>query len=127
MSLDVQKFVHSPLYVDAVQVTSVNMDEVAKWCGGKVMNDEAGKVEESYIKVEVIRPQRLRQSQAFIDDWVLKTAKGYKVYTPRAFAKDFSLVVESDPQAVQQLEALFEIPVNTTLEVHDSVMSVKTV
>jgi len=123
VSLDVQKFVHSPLYVDAVQVSLDNIIDVAKWCQGTVVTDEA----ETHIKVTVIRPQKVRQTQAFVNDWVLKTAKGYKVYTPRAFSRDFSLVVESDPKAVELLEAIFEVPENTVLEVQDSFMSVKTV
>lgn len=87
------KFVRRPFYIDAVQVTEENIEEVAKWCGGDVRtNSDARK----YIKVRVHRPFGDRQTQAFIGDWVLYSVSGYKVYTPRAFANAFEEAVLKD-------------------------------
>jgi len=84
---------HVPLYVDAVQVTEENMNEVADWCGGQVRpaKDEKSR---PYIWVNVLKPMTSRQSQAFPNDWVLKTKAGYKIYTPNAFENLFVEVTE---------------------------------
>ena len=88
MALAFKRFMHIPLYVDAVQVTAENMPDVAKWCGGKVSStDDAN--QNQYVKVFVTKPLRSRQTMAFVDDWVLKTPSGFKVYTPKAFVKAF--------------------------------------
>ena len=38
-----------------------------------------------------------RQAQAHVNDWVLYTERGYKVYTPRAFENSFDEYI--DPNA----------------------------
>lgn len=88
------KFARKPFFVDAVQVTHANIDEVAKWCGGDVrsMAQDAGPDQMKavfYIKVRVTRPLNVRQTQAFVGDWVLYAGTGYKVYTDAAFHKSF--------------------------------------
>jgi len=96
---------HVPLYVVGVEVTSENMAEVAKWCEG-TMSEVNGI---PYIKVATIRPLRVRQTQAFVGDHVLKTQVGLKCYTPKAFARAFVQAQEdqSDPKAVELLERIF--------------------
>lgn len=97
-----QRFVRMPFYVDAIQVTSENMERVARWCNGDVRTsskpdrdlqnlEEGGNgfVPEKYIKVRVVRPANDRQSMAFVGDWILYAGTGYKVYTDRAFQKSF--------------------------------------
>ena len=92
------KFVRKPFYVDAVQVTSANIEDVAKWCGGTVKESkpdkdiENGRVPEKFIQVTVYRPMSDRQKMAFVNDWVLFAGKGYKVYTNPAFQKTFELI-----------------------------------
>jgi hypothetical protein len=90
--LETKKFIHAPLYVDAVQVTAENMKEVTKWCGGSVISTFVDGSEESveFIKVPVLRAQRVRQTQAFVGDWVLYTGVGFKSFTPSAFEKTFT-------------------------------------
>lgn len=86
------RYARKPFYIDAVQVTAANMDEVAEWCMGDVKNqfkkdsDEEGR---PYIKVRVHRPLNERQTMAFVGDWVLYANKGYKVYTASAFERNF--------------------------------------
>jgi len=86
MSLDINRYTHVALYVEAVQVTAANLAEVAAWAGGTVQTDPE---KQEYIKVATIRPLRDRQTQAYVGDWVLKTAVGLKVYTNKAFHRGF--------------------------------------
>ena len=83
------KFVRRPLYVDAVRVNENNMAEVAEWCSGEVLTDAD---EGPYVKVRVYRPLTVRQSKAFVGDWVLLSGTSFKVYTPKAFDKSFEKV-----------------------------------
>ena len=86
MPLVTESFAHTPLFVDAVQVTDENMAELAVWCDGTQATNELGLF---YVKVNVIRPLRTRQTMAFAGDWVLRTNTGFKVYTNNAFKKSF--------------------------------------
>lgn len=83
------KFARKPFYVDAVRVSEANIEEVAQWCNGKVMENEDG---QRYVKVTVLRPLNDRQTEAFIGDWVLYAGTGFKVYTTKAFDKAFEKV-----------------------------------
>ena len=93
MTLHTEKFARKPFYVDAVQITEGNMQDVAKWCKGKVESTDAG---ENYIKVRVHRPLNERQTKAFVNDWILFAGSGYKVYTPKAFNQSFERVTDVD-------------------------------
>jgi hypothetical protein len=84
--LKTKTYVRNPLHVDAVQVTIENIDKVAAWCSGRVQSDVAGL---DFIKVNVRRPLNKRQTQAFVDDWILFANGGYKVYTDKAFKENF--------------------------------------
>jgi hypothetical protein len=89
MSINTEKFARKPFYVDAIQVTEENMQEVAKWCDGTVEGTDAG---ENFIKVRVHRPLNERQTKAFVNDWILYAGSGYKIYTPKAFNHSFERV-----------------------------------
>jgi len=86
MSLNIQRYTHVPLYVEAVQVTADNMAKVAEWVGGTIQMDSEN---QQYIKIATIRPLRDRQTQAYVGDWALKTDVGLKVYTNKAFGRGF--------------------------------------
>ena len=103
------RYARKPFYVDAVQVTAENMEEVAKWCQGEIRTfetapSELGSRKNNYIKVRVHRPATERQTKAFVGDWVLYAGTGYKVYTPKAFDKDFVQVDQPIPELDQMLE-----------------------
>jgi len=91
MTLQTEKYARKPFYVDAVQVTEGNMQDVAKWCQGSVQSTDAG---ENFIKVRVHRPLNERQTKAFVNDWILFAGTGYKVYTPKAFNQSFEPAAE---------------------------------
>lgn len=84
--METTKFTRKPFDVEAVQVTADNIDEVAKWCQGEVITQNDGS---KFIKVRVLRVLNERQTQAFVEDWVLYAGTGYKVYTDKAFRKSF--------------------------------------
>jgi hypothetical protein len=90
--MEIQKFVRKPFYVDGIQVTEENMEEVAEWCGGKILVKEGAWPNGKYIEVDVQQPMSDRQKMAFVKDWVLYSGSGYKVYTPKAFANVFQAI-----------------------------------
>lgn len=106
-----ERFIRKPLYVDAVRITQKNFNDIAEWCQGEVMRDEAptdsgaGKF---YIKIRVHNPKNPRQTKAFVGDWLLYTERGYKVYTNKAFHSSFDLV-EEDEQTNPEQERLESI------------------
>jgi hypothetical protein len=96
-----EKYVRKPLYVDVVRITMENMHEVADWCQGEIKNyaneslsleDATNQTVERYIHVRVHNPKNVRQTKAFINDYLLYTERGYKVYTEKAFKNSFELV-----------------------------------
>jgi hypothetical protein len=85
MAITTTKYVRKPLYVDAVQVTEENFHELAEWCHGLI--------EGRHIKVRVSNPMSVRQTKAFVGDWLLYTDTGYKIYTDKAFQASFDVAV----------------------------------
>lgn len=87
------KYVRKPLFVDAIKVTEENFDEIAKWCDGDIVTntDPDGY---DYIRVRVVNPKSPRQTKAYVGDWLLYTERGYKVYTDKAFKKQFDRAEE---------------------------------
>ena len=86
--LETKQYIRKPFHIDAVQVDSNNIQEVAKWVDSEVRSDESGQ----YVKVRVHRPLNDRQTKAYIGDWVLYAGTGYKVYTAKAFVQSFEQV-----------------------------------
>lgn len=105
MSELTKRYVRRPLFVDGVEVTAENMQEVAEWCQGEIRwNDgdnpvtkeelDAAGVEDfkdMYIFVRVHHPKTTKQTQAKIGTWILYAPeqRGYKVYNARAFEATF--------------------------------------
>lgn len=83
------KYVRRSFEVEAVEVTTENLVEVSKWCGGRVRGKED---HGQHIKVKVQSPLNDRQTKAFPGDFVLKHPSGFKVYTPKAFENTFQPV-----------------------------------
>jgi len=108
MSLKPVKYVRKPFYIDAIQVTTENLNEVAKWCQGEVRwacRDPKGTAEkDAYVKVRVHRPLNERQTQAFVGDWVLYAGTGYKVYTLKAFTNSFEVVDSVSRYEMERIE-----------------------
>lgn len=92
MTINTQKFVRKPFFVEAVQVTKENFSELAEWCQGKIETDRESGGSKKYIKVRVTYPKHPKQTRAYVGDWILYTDSGYKVYTNHAFEKSFDRV-----------------------------------
>lgn len=84
--MQTQMYVRRPLEVEAVQVTKDNLYEVAKWCQGLVLTDKQGV---KYVKVKVINSSANMLREADVGCWVLKSQRGFKVYTDEAFEYSF--------------------------------------
>lgn len=103
MAVSTVKYVRKPLYVDAVRVTNENFEDVLAWCQGDlggpdgvVTNiDMPIDMDKNFIRVRVHNPQTPRQTKAFVGDWILYTARGYKIYTEKAFFENFDKVPEA--------------------------------
>lgn len=110
-----EQFARKPFLIDAVQVTAANIDEVTKWCGGKVETIERGNKTVKYIDVPVSRPMNERQKKAFVGDWVLKAGKSFKCYTSRAFDDCFEKPSADNTVRIQNHPMLpFEGPISDT-------------
>lgn len=85
------KYMHKPLYVEAVQVTPENMVRVAEWCGGaiEIPGQRTKENPGTFIRVKAFRPAHEGQTKAFVGDWVVKSAKGYRVFNNTAFIANF--------------------------------------
>jgi len=101
--LVIENFERKPFYVEGARVTPGNIDKVAQWCSGtveierKVVDDHGTIMEQKYIHVETHQPMNDRQKMAFIGDRVLRSDKGFKVYSERAFQNAF--VADSRPKS----------------------------
>jgi hypothetical protein len=103
-----------PFLTKACLVSEDNIDEVAKWCGGVVLQNEFGR---SYIRVPVENPRNVRQTEAHVGQWVMRSRhRGlhkFKVYTPAWVAHDFITVSggeeyddQDDPSGQEETMAL---------------------
>lgn len=77
--------------VTGFKVTENNMSTIAAWCGGHVVRDAP----QPYVRVPVERFITTKQTQAFVDNWVLVSVRRgqqvFKVYTQHRLDQDFLL------------------------------------
>lgn len=86
------KYIRTPFEVQAERVTPLNIQRLAKWCGGKVHDDgvKEGNFSRDYIKVPVSpKPTDPDHERAKIGDWVVKSGRTWKVYGDKAFRRSF--------------------------------------
>jgi hypothetical protein len=97
MGITTKQYVKKPLFVEAVCVTRRNFTEVVAWCEGSVQTEHPNHPQnpgKRYIKLEAHNPINTRQTKAYVGDWILKTERGMKVYSPKNFRESFEEVVE---------------------------------
>jgi hypothetical protein len=110
MGINTTKYVRKPLYVEAVQVTEGNFDEMVAWCNGAVEIEEGnGK---KFIRIWVHNPMGPRQTKAFVGDWILRHQKGFKIYTQKAFEASFDEVPVTTPPVEIVKEEVVRTPAN---------------
>lgn len=112
MTLKIEPYTRKSFEIQAVQVTEENLEEVAKWCKGEIVTPADAK-KNRYIKAPVRRPLHLRQTQAFVGDWVLLFNTNFKVYTDLAFRENFyparkNEVGTDTPREAEALEGALE-------------------
>lgn len=115
MAIKTERFIRKPLLVDAVRVTEENFLEIAFWCKGSIKNIDGSETKagtqidpsKQLIRVRVHKPMNDRQATAKIGDWILKTDRGYKVYTDKGFQAAFDKV-EQDPNDYPKGETSME-------------------
>lgn len=76
--------------VKAVRVTSTNLDEIAKWCGGRVVN---------YKVLVSTGPKGDIVAYASIGNWItlLEKSNTFRVYKEKSFLETFrQVVVDAD-------------------------------
>jgi hypothetical protein len=99
--MDIVKSLRKPFHVEAVRVTRDNLEEVREWCNGTLEKDDKNR---DYIHVEVKHPLNPKQEQAYVGDWVLLSASGFKVYTNSAYRNNF----DEDTSVGAQVGNVFE-------------------
>lgn len=104
-AVETLRYMRNPFYVQAIQVTSENMSSLGRWCDGEIQvtkDEENPKFPRKapYIKVKATRTFSVRQSMAFVGDWILATDSGFKVYTEENFQRSFTQTVEDDLEPV---------------------------
>lgn len=89
--LQLKNYTRRPFSVDAVQVTNENLEDVAKWCGGSVVNTtNEGKA----VRLANSKSRRgPKLPLAKIGDWVLTGPDGFRAFSDGAFNKVFELTV----------------------------------
>jgi hypothetical protein len=96
--VNTDKFARKPFIVEGVKVTADNMHEVAEWCKGEIIQTDPRVAEAfkkppvEFIQVDVQHSLNERQTKAFPGDWVLFANRGFKVYTAKAFERNFEPV-----------------------------------
>jgi hypothetical protein len=110
--MKVWRYVRKPFFVNAVQVTIENLEDVAKWCDGVIReaSPRSGQPRQKYVKVRVMRPLNEKQTMAFPGDFVLQAGVGFKIYTAKAFFNTF------DPSEDDYDYGTFIDPEPTTLQ-----------
>ncbi len=83
-----ETYTRKPFNVETVQVTEENLEAVATWVKGTVKEDG----DKKYVQVKVHSPKNPRQTRAYVGDWVLLSAQGFKVYLDKAFRASFEKV-----------------------------------
>lgn len=92
MMIDPQNYARKPFKVEAIRATEENLQEIATWCGGTVETLTRGTTERKYVKVPVIRAWSENQTRLFVGNWVLKSDRGWRVFTDTAFHRVFEPV-----------------------------------
>jgi hypothetical protein len=100
--IETTRFVRKPFYVDGIQVTASNMEQVAAWCAGDIQESpsKGGGKPASYIKVKVKAPLNDRQTKAYVGDWVLLANGDFKVYTHKSFVAAFDSLPTHVPGSI---------------------------
>lgn len=94
--------------VEAVRVTSTNMDEVAEWCGGRLVDSS------NYGRKHVMVPTGKNSESlapAFVGNWITCLDKGrsFRVYKERSFLEAFRGILSETERFAKVHEMLLKL------------------
>lgn len=92
--METKRASRKPFFVEFVELTEENLADASKWCKGVIQNAEDGR---RFIKVKVDNIINEKQTKGFPGDYLLKqtNGNGFKVYTAKAFFRNFVIVNET--------------------------------
>ena len=88
--LEVKSYITKPVYVKAVRITEDNLEAVAAWCKGRIMEEEQNGVTVQYVKTRVFRKLPERYTKGFPGDLIVKRGSEYKSFTTAAFLETYT-------------------------------------
>lgn len=100
--METQKFARRQFALEAVQVTPTNMNEVARWCGGKVAPADykmMGGVHKMPEGCVLLPKQGLKANKTYkvlIGHWITKHNGQFRTWTLEAFEASFEPVAPND-------------------------------
>lgn len=114
--MQLKSFVRKPLYINAVQVTEENMEEVAEYFAEEGARIEVEDDGTRYIKIDVKIIVNRRLTMAKAGDWVtmstvpvvrkgvVETKRSLRVFLDKAFKKEFETTTEPANPDQDQLD-----------------------
>lgn len=129
------RFMRIPFFVSGYQVTEENMNAIAKWCEGHVIQNS----DNPFVRVPVNRATNKRQTEAYIGTWVIVSVqrgeRSFKVYTEEWLRKQFFEIPpealdeegipdnarnESDPKKIRGIAAVPPFPAQRNVDTSGS-------
>jgi hypothetical protein len=98
MSSLAQPYIRRNYGCEAILVTRGNMGAVAHWCGGTVEVTKDRGVTELYIAVPICNKSKGRPKRAYLGQWVIYDADGFKVYEDQNFHQLFIPWMDNNPE-----------------------------
>lgn len=95
--------------VEAVRVTSENLEEIAEWCGGRVIPERIG-YSRTFVQIP-IGHNGLNVIHAFVGNWVtcLVKTKSFRVYKEKSFLEAFRGIMSETEKYAKVHELLMRI------------------
>ena len=97
-------WVRNSFSVEAVQVTGENIRAVASWCEGSVGQTQSKTYPKAYIGLCTVQYNKVRQTKAYVSDWILKTDEGFKHYRDQSFRTTYSKKVSKYDEVLVLVE-----------------------
>lgn len=110
MSVVTATYERKTFRVEAVRVTSDNMEEVAEWCGGRVVNTDGFGYGRKHVQVPTGKGGE-SIAHAYIGNWVtcLVKAQSFRVYKEKSFLEAFSSIMSETERFAKVYEMLMSI------------------
>lgn len=91
--MEFKTFIRKPFQVQAVQITSENMEEVAIMIGGRIKVDESTDIPFIQLNRQIIP----NVGKAYIGWWVTQLGENFRCYATKVFHEQFDEVTTDQP------------------------------